>query len=151
MLVAHRSSLRDNYFIYIQRTLKQLGVLFLRSSLLAAPALHRRIVVCLRLDTLFTLGLSHSLLWAVSLVKNDTQSFSTSLPSSQRDNFDLWSKQKCPTSVGHFLLSLGEQLNLPLRASEVIFDSEVHFVSEVSPIGEVVNLTSLVRSTNFTA
>ena len=38
-----------------------------------------------------------------------------------------------------------EQLNLPLRASEVIFDSEVHFVSEVSPKGEVANLTSLVR------
>ena len=38
------------------------------------------------------------------------------------------------------------------RASEVIFDSEVHFVSEVSPDGEVwANLTSLVRSTNFTA
>ena len=37
-----------------------------------------------------------------------------------------------------------------LWASEVIFDSEVHFVSEVSPIGEVANLTSLVRSTNFT-
>jgi len=27
---------------------------------------------------------------------------------------------------------------LPLRASEVIFDSEVHFVSEVSPDGEVM-------------
>ena len=39
-----------------------------------------------------------------------------------------------------------------LWASEVIFDSEVHFVSEVSPVGEVVaNLTSLVRSINFTA
>ena len=30
------------------------------------------------------------------------------------------------------------KLSLPLRASEVIFDSEVHFVSEVLPNGEVV-------------
>ncbi len=30
-----------------------------------------------------------------------------------------------------------QKLSLPLRASEVIFDSEVHFVSEVSPDGEV--------------
>ena len=35
------------------------------------------------------------------------------------------------------------QLSLPLRASEVAFDSEVHSVSEVSPFGEVANLTSL--------
>ncbi|MBQ8739034.1 MAG: hypothetical protein IJZ04_06010, partial [Clostridia bacterium] len=35
-------------------------------------ALHRRIVVCLRLGTL---GSAHALLWAVSLVKNDNQSF----------------------------------------------------------------------------
>ena len=52
------------------------------------------------------------------------------------------------------MLSLTEntlKLSLPSRASEVIFDSEVHFVSEVSPDGEVwANLTSLVRSTNFT-
>ena len=48
-----------------------------------------------------------------------------------------------------FVFISREQLNLPMRASEVIFDSEVHFVSEVSPIGEVANLTSLVRSTNF--
>ena len=59
--------------------------------------------------------------------------------------------KKCSTSVGHFLLSLGEQLNLPLRASEVILDSEVHFVSEVLPNGKVANFTSLVHSTNFTA
>ncbi len=38
------------------------------------------------------------------------------------------------------------KLSLPLRASEVIYDSEVHFVSEVSPNGEVVGkLTSLVQ------
>ena len=49
-----------------------------------------------------------------------------------------------------FLLSLGDQLSLPHRASEVIFDSEVHFVSEVLPVGKVANLTSLVQSTNFT-
>ena len=30
------------------------------------------------------------------------------------------------------------KLNLPYRASEVIFDSEVHLVSEVSPNGEVM-------------
>ena len=42
-----------------------------------------------------------------------------------------------------FVFISREQLNLPVRASEVIFDSEVHFVSEVSPIGEVANLTSL--------
>ncbi|MBO5010386.1 MAG: hypothetical protein J6D20_06825 [Clostridia bacterium] len=36
--------------------------------------------------------------------------------------------------------------------SEFIYDSEAHFVSEVSPDGEVLaNLTSLVRSTDFTA
>ena len=28
------------------------------------------------------------------------------------------------------------KISLPIRASEVIFDSEVHFVSEVSPDGE---------------
>ena len=49
-----------------------------------------------------------------------------------------------------FVFISREQLNLPVRASEVIFDSEVHFVSEVSPIGEVANLTSLMRSTNST-
>ena len=59
--------------------------------------------------------------------------------------------KKCSTTVGHFLLSLWEQLNLPLQASEVILDSEVHFVSEVLPNGKVANLTSLVHSTNFTA
>ena len=53
------------------------------------------------------------------------------------------------------VLSLVEntlKLSLPLRASEVIFDSEVHFVSEVSPIGEVMaNLTSLrAFASNFT-
>ena len=39
------------------------------------------------------------------------------------------------------VLSLTEntlKLSLPLRASEVIFDSEVHFVSEVSLDGEVM-------------
>ena len=61
-----------------------------------------------------------------------------------RDNFDPWSNtKKCSAYAGHFLLSLGEQLNLPLRASEVILDSEVHFVSEVLPNGKVANLTSL--------
>ena len=30
------------------------------------------------------------------------------------------------------------QLSLPLRANEIIYDSEVHFVSEVSPNGEVM-------------
>ena len=48
------------------------------------------------------------------------------------------------------MLSLGEQLSLPYRASEVIFDSEVHGVSEVLPSAKWANLTSLVRSTNFT-
>ncbi len=46
------------------------------------------------------------------------------------------------------VLSLTEntlKLSLPLRASEVIFDSEVHFVSEVSPCGEVMG------KLNFTA
>ena len=43
------------------------------------------------------------------------------------------------------------QLSLPFQASEVICDSEVHLVGEVSPDSEVTNLTSLVRSTNFTA
>ena len=39
------------------------------------------------------------------------------------------------------VLSLTEntlKLSLPLRASEIIYDSEVHFVSEVSPNGEVM-------------
>ena len=53
--------------------------------------------------------------------------------SSQRDNFDFIEYKKCSDSSEHFLLSLEEQLSLPLRASEVIFDSEVHIVSEVSP------------------
>ena len=38
---------------------------------------------------------------------------------------------------GAFLLSLLEQLNLPLQASKVYFVSEVIFNSEVSPRGEV--------------
>ena len=62
-------------------------------------------------------------------------------------------------SVGHFLLSLGEQLSLPLRASEVYSVSEVHLVSEVSPVGEVMgklNFTWCIEvakqlCTNFTA
>ena len=54
------------------------------------------------------------------------------LSCSPRDN------KKCSENRSIFLLSLGEQLSLPLRASEVIFDSEVHFVSEVSPNGEVM-------------
>ena len=57
--------------------------------------------------------------------------------SSPRDNFDFVEYKKCSDFSEHFLLSLGEQLSLPLRASEVIFDSEVHGVSEVSPKGEV--------------
>ena len=44
---------------------------------LGNPYRHRRIVNYFRLDAL---GLVLSLLWAVSLVKNDTQSFLTSLP-----------------------------------------------------------------------
>ena len=48
---------------------------------------------------------------------------------------------------------------MPLRASEVIFDSEVHIVSEVSPDGEVMgklNFTWCIKvakqlCTNFTA
>ena len=42
--------------------------------------------------------------------------------------------------IAFSVLSLTEntlKLSLPLRASEVIFDSEVHFASEVSPNGEV--------------
>ena len=58
--------------------------------------------------------------------------------SSPRDNFDFVEYKKCSDFSEHFLLSLGEQLSLPLRASEVIFDSEVHGVSEVSPKGEVM-------------
>ena len=49
-------------------------------------------------------------------------------------------------------LSLGEQLSLPLRASEVIFDSEVHIVSEVSPNGEVtgkLNFTFAIAKTSL--
>ena len=45
-----------------------------------ATRLHRRIVVCSRLDALLTLGSADALLWAVSLVKNNTQLFLTSLP-----------------------------------------------------------------------
>ncbi|MBO7196385.1 MAG: hypothetical protein J6V80_03530, partial [Clostridia bacterium] len=71
--------------------------------------------------------------------------------SSRRDNFDLWSNTKNAQLTLGIFLSLREQLNLPLRASEVIFDSEVHYVSEVSPNGEVANLTSLGHSPNFTA
>ena len=43
-------------------------------------ALHRRIVVCRRLDASLTLGLAYSLRLAVSLGENDTQSFSPALP-----------------------------------------------------------------------
>ena len=78
--------------------------------------------------------------------------------SSRRDNFDLWSTQKCSTSVGHFLLSLREQLSLPFRASEVYFVSEVIFDSEVLPNGKVgkLNFTWCIKvakqlCTNFTA
>ena len=67
------------------------------------------------------------------------------------DIFQILCQEYHPISV----LSLSEntlKLSLPQGASEVVFDSEVHFVSEVSPVGEVVaNLTSLVRSKNFTA
>ena len=64
-----------------------------------------------------------------------------------KDNFDLWSNtKKCSTSVGRFLLSLGEQLSLPYRASEVIFKSEVHGVSEVSPKGEVKDKLNFTRA-----
>ncbi len=62
----------------------------------------------------------------------------------------LSNTKNAPIFRSIFCLSLGEQLNLPVWASEVIFDSEVHFVNEVSPISEVANLTSLMRSTNFT-
>ena len=66
--------------------------------------------------------------------------------------------QKKQTALACYPWENTLKLSLPLRASEVIFDSEVHFVSEVSPDGEAqsckatrANLTSLVRSTNFTA
>ena len=63
-----------------------------------------------------------------------------------KDNFDPIEIQKCSTSVGRFLLSLGEQLSLPYRASEVIFDSEVHGVSELSPKGEVKDKLNFTRA-----
>ena len=44
---------------------------------------HRRIVVCLRLDTL---ALTYSLLWAVSADKNDTLSFLSRLPNELRSS-----------------------------------------------------------------
>ena len=66
--------------------------------------------------------------------------------------------QKCSASAGHFLLSLGEQLSLPIRASEVYYVSEVIFYSEVLPIGKVskLNFTWCIKvakqlCTNFTA
>ena len=70
----------------------------------------------------------------------------------------------CPSPWVHFIrqgafLSLGEQLSLPLRASEVYSVSEVDLVSEVSPAGEVMgklNFTWCIKvtkqlCTNFTA
>ena len=53
-----------------------------------ATRLHRRIVVCGRLDALLTLGLADALLWAVSLVKNNTQLFLTSLPNELRSSYN---------------------------------------------------------------
>ena len=81
---------------------------FLRSSRSPRFALHRRIVESLRFDSLLTLFSPFSLLWAVSLVKNDSQSFFISLPSSQRDNFDLWSNTKNAQPLGwaFFIISL---------------------------------------------
>ena len=38
------------------------------------------------------------------------------------------------------------KLSLPLRASEVIYDSEVHFVSEVSPDGEIMGKLNFTRA-----
>ena len=70
--------------------------------------------------------------------------------SSRRDNFDLSKSKNAPIFRSIFLFISWRTTKFAMRASEVIFDSEVHFVSEVSPIGEVANLTSIVRSTNFT-
>ena len=76
----------------------------------------------------------------------------------RRDNFDFVEYKKCSTSVGHFLLSLREQLSFPFRASEVYFVSEVIFDSEVLPNGKVgkLNFTWCIKvakqlCTNFTA
>ena len=43
------------------------------------------------------------------------------------------------------------QLSLPLRASEIIFDSEVHFVSEVSPNGEAMGKFNFTRAITRTS
>ncbi len=53
-----------------------------------ATRLHRRIVVCGRLDALLTLGSADALLWAVSLVKNNTQLFLTLLPNEPRSSYN---------------------------------------------------------------
>ena len=62
----------------------------------------------------------------------------------------VWSTSKNALLMQGIFHYLFENNELPLRASEVYFVSEVIFDSKVSPIGEVANLTSLVRSTNFT-
>ena len=85
--------------------------------------------------------------------------YQTAFPKLEEIISTLVEYKKCSDFSEHFLLSLGEQLSLPLRASEVIFDSEVHGVSEVSPKGEVkgkLNFTWCIKvakqlCTNFTA
>ena len=63
----------------------------------------------------------------------------------------LYYSTKTPPNFSVVLNGEHAKTKFALRASEAICDSEVHFVSEVSPDGEAwANLTSLVRSTNFT-